>query len=269
MKSLNWVLALACAVPLLGAGTALGQGEKKPTKESLSFSILRVSNPDEARGQALNWLKAAGKADETTVKAFDAVWAQEDRPMVDRLGESLALGDADAAKLLAAARDASTAAPVAVPVVLTDAKKPAFFRANLALAYAKALSTRRVYEEALDTLKVVKPEQVADPAAYFFYRAVAEHALLLKPEAHRSIVGLLEDVSESPERYKMLAATMLFDMTAWREKDLGEIARKMDNIERRLQLARGGPQTQKIQKDVVARLDELIKKMENQQKGGS
>ncbi len=56
-------------------------------------------------------------------------------------------------------------------------------------------------------------------------------------------------------------------MTTWQEKDLGAIARKMDNIERRLDLARGGPQTQKMQKEVVLRLDELIKEMENQAKG--
>ncbi len=41
----------------------------------------------------------------------------------------------------------------------------------------------------------------------------------------------------------------------------------MDNIERRLELARGGPKTQKIQKEVVSRLDEIIKQMENQAKG--
>jgi len=33
---------------------------------------------------------------------------------------------------------------------------------------------------------------------------------------------------------------MAFDMGSWQEKDLGEIARKMNNIERRLELARGG-----------------------------
>jgi len=42
----------------------------------------------------------------------------------------------------------------------------------------------------------------------------------------------------------------------------------MDNSGRRLELARGGPVTQKIQKDIVNRLDELIKEMENK-KGGS
>jgi hypothetical protein len=60
---------------------------------------------------------------------------------------------------------------------------------------------------------------------------------------------------------------MLLDMLTWREKDLNWIARKMDNSGRRLQLARGGPVTQKIQKDIVRRLDELIKEMENKAKG--
>jgi hypothetical protein len=41
---------------------------------------------------------------------------------------------------------------------------------------------------------------------------------------------------------------MLLDMQTWKDKDLGTIARKMGNIERRLDLARGGPQTQKLQK---------------------
>ena len=64
---------------------------------------------------------------------------------------------------------------------------------------------------------------------------------------------------------------MLLDMQTWKDKDLSAIARKMENIERRLDLARGGPQTQKLQKEVVMRLDEIIKELENKQKkpGGS
>ena len=76
---------------------------------------------------------------------------------------------------------------------------------------------------------------------------------------------------DSPERYKTVGALMLLDMQAWKDKDLGAVARKMGNIERRLELARGGPHTQKLQKEVVARLDELIKELENKAKkqGGS
>src|SRR5262249_50802203 len=55
---------------------------------------------------------------------------------------------------------------------------------------------------------------------------------------------------------------MLLDMQTWKEKDLAAVARKMQNIERRLGLARGGPQTQKLQREVIHRLDELIKELE-------
>lgn len=260
------LLALTCAAPLVASGLVLA-GDKPLSKEPVSLGSLRTLSPDEARTQSLDWLKGVGKTDETTLKEFNSIWGQEDRSLTDRVADTLALGDVEAAKVLKEARDTTASAPMAVPANLTDAKKPAFYRSNLALAYAKALSGRRVHEEALDTLRAIKPGEVVDPGAYFFHRAVAEHALLLKKDAHQSIVGLLEDVSDSPERYKALAGHMFYDMLSWQEKDLGEISRKMDNIERRLQLARGGPQTQKIQKDVVARLDELIKKLENQAKG--
>jgi len=262
---LRYWLALACAAPLVGLGAARADVVKKANKEPISFGALHSASPEEVRAQAQAWLKSAGKAG--AQKEFDALWAREELPLLDRVAGTFALGDAEAAKLLADARDPVTPAPMAVPAVLKDAKRPAFFRANLALAYAKALANRRVYEEALETLKTVKPEQVVDPGAYFFHRAVAEHALLLKNDAQRSIIGVVEDVADAPERYRTVAVLMLLDMKDWKEKDLGEIARKMDNIERRLKLARGGPKTQKIQKDVVARLDELIKKLENQCNG--
>src|SRR5207253_9561668 len=92
------------------------------------------------------------------------------------------------------------------------------------------------------------------------------HALLLKKEAGTTVTRLLTQAIDSPERYKTVGALMLLDMQAWKDKDLGAVARKMGNIERRLDLARGGPQTQKLQKEVVARLDELIKELENKAK---
>ena len=61
-----------------------------------------------------------------------------------------------------------------------------------------------MYEESLDALKDVKAEQTVDPSAYFFHRAVAEHALMKKDDAMRSIVRLLDDVADAPDRYTML-----------------------------------------------------------------
>jgi len=109
---------------------------------------------------------------------------------------------------------------------------------------------------------------VVDPAAFFFHKAVCEHALMLKDQADSTIDRLLVDVVDSPERYRMVAALMHFDMVTWQEKDLGWIARKMDNIQRRLDLKRGGKHTQKMQKEVLVRLDEMIKEIENKQKSG-
>lgn len=272
MKARTWFFTLAVAVPLAGASaapaddTAPGRGK---AKDVTSFGVIRAPSVDEARGQALTWLKGVGKADATTLPKFEVIWADDERPILDRVAETLALGDAEAAKALTEARDATRAAPTAIPAALKDAKKPAFYRANLGLAFARALSNRRVHEEALEALKTVRPENVVDPAAYFFHKAVAEHTLLQKEEAGRTIIRLLDETPDAPERYKMVAMLMHVDMGAWQDKDLGAIARKMDNIERRLELARGGPQTQKMQKDVVLRLEELIKEMENQAKGSS
>src|SRR5262249_6202957 len=129
------------------------------------------------------------------------------------------------------------------------------------------------YEEALETLLTFKPEQVVDPASFLFHKAVAEHGLMLKKDANETIARLLDDVPAAPERYKMVAALMHFDMLTWNERSvmdkLADIGRKMDNVQRRLDLARGGKKTQKQQNDIVRRLDELIKELENQASGNS
>ncbi len=290
MSVRRWFLALGLAVPLIGAQMAWAQTKKEPPKDPtpqfpavpiegnrtdakpddkiLSFGTLRATSAEEARSQALAWLKGVGKSDATTLKAFEAIWNQDDRLVLDRVADTLALGDADARRLLEEVRDPSNKpAPADAPAILKDSKRPTFYRANLGLAYGKALSNRRVYEEALGTLRSVKVEQVVDPSAYLFHRAVAEHALMLKNEANQSIIRLLDDAIDAPDRYKLVSVLMAFDMQSWKEKDLGWVARKMDNVERRLELARGGPHTQKIQKEVVRRLDEIIKELENQAKG--
>lgn len=241
-----------------------GAAEPQPNKFTPTFGVIRAPGLETVRGQAAEWLKTTGKFDQA---AFDALWKQTDRPLLDLLADTFALGNPDAKKLLEEARDISAPPPAQVPDLLKDTKLPTFFRANLALAYAQALANRRVYEEALEVLKTLKGEQVVDPAAFYFHKAVTEHGTLQKADATKSIGRLLDDVADAPERYKMVAALMFLDMQQWKAKDLGDISRQMNNIERRLDLARGGPKTQKLQKDVVARLDELIKKLENQQKG--
>ena len=271
MKARCILTALAV---LLASGPAWA--EDKNAKNLPSFGALRSASLEQARAQAQDWLKGVGKTDAATQQEFNRIWADNtDVAVLDRVAQTLALGSPEAKKLLDEARDPAAPPPTKVPELLTDAKQPLFFRANLALAYAKALSNRRVYEEALGSLKAVRPEQVVDPASYLFHKAVAEYSTAMaesafqqqrKRDTEDTIARLLDDVVDAPERYKMVAALMHFDMMTWKDKDLGAIARKMDIVERRLELARGGPQTQKTQKEIVDRLDELIKQLENQQK---
>lgn len=257
------LLTALLSAGLLGANLARAD-EKKETKE-LAFGSLEALTAEAAQAKALAWLKEAGKVDQAK---FDAIWKQKDRTILDKLADTFALGNPEVAKMLANARDVGIPAPVETPAILKDDKQSAFFRSNLAMAYSRILSTRKVHDEALEVLKLVRPEAVADPSAYLFFRAVNEHALLLKADANKTINRLLRDAADAPERYKTVSMLMLLDMTTWKDKDLGDIARKMKKVEDRLDLARAGDKTQKLQKEIVSRLDELIKELENKAKGG-
>ncbi len=252
---------------LVSSGT-LHAADAKPTKETSSFSLLRAPAPETARAQALDWLKSVGKSDDATLKSFEKLWASQ-RPLLDKVSGTFALGDPAAAQLLREARDPEAAAPTNVPNLIKDTKLPLFFRANLGLAYGKALSSRKVFDEALEALKSIKGEDVVDPASYFFHRAVAEHALMMRNEADDSIDRLLLDVVDSPVRYRMVGVLMHYDMADWQEKDLGWISRKMGVIKDRLDLSRGGPKTQAMQREVLVKLDEKIKELENKANGSS
>jgi hypothetical protein len=240
--------------------------ERSLKKDFGTFGAITPPSAEKVLKDSADWLKEVGKY-EANRQAFDALWADKSKTVLDKVAGTFALGDADAAKILTGAKDPQAPAPTTLPEILQDTKKSQFYRANLALAYAKGLVCRKVYEEALDTLKMFKAEQVVDPASFLFFKSVAEHGLMFKKEANETIARLLDDVPTAPERYKMVAALMHFDMVGWQDRSvldkLGTIGRKMDNIQRRLTLERGGKKTQKQQKEVVARLDELIKELEN------
>jgi hypothetical protein len=230
------------------------------------FGTLETASEASIKAKAAGWLKEAGKTDQASVQAFEALWSQKERTITDRLGETFAMGNAAAAKLLADARNPSGVPAMEAPALLKDEGQSAFFRANLGMAYVRILSNRRAYDEGLDVLKLFTPEQSAEPSAYLFHRAVCEHALLMKDDTTRTVNRLLTDGLDAPERYRTVSFLMILDMDTWKDKDLGAIARKMNQITERLELAKAGEKTQDLQKDVIRRLDELIKEAENKAK---
>ena len=266
MKIRTLFAAVAASAGLAAAATPAVAADPAG-KPVFGFSTLKPATPEAAKAKAAAWLKSVGKFDQA---AFDKVWAKENRSVLDRTADSLALGNTEAESLLANVRTPEAMPPAEVPGILKDDKQDAFFRTNVALAFAKAAASKKVYEEALEALKGVSPEHAVDPASYYFFKAVAEHATMKKDAASTSIVRLLDDVVDSPARYTMVATLMFFDMQNWAPdpKDLSNIERLMDNSGRRLDLARGGEKTQDIQKKIVFRLDELIKELEAKSKPG-
>jgi len=260
----GWMCAAVAVAAFSVSAQAAERSQGK--KDFATFGAITPPSEVKVRLESANWLKEAGKYD-TNRQAFDALWADTSKSVLDKVVGTFALGDADAAKLLTEVKDPQSPAPTSLPDILQDSKKSQFYRANLTLAYSKALVCRKVYEEALKALEALKPEQVVDPASFLFFKAVAEHGLMLKKDANETIARLLDDVPTAPERYKMVAHLMHFDMVSWQDRTvldkLSTIGRKMDNIQRRLALERGGKKTQKQQKEVVVRLDELIKELEN------
>jgi len=262
----KWFAAAALSTGLaLGVAMPAHTAEKKTTE--FTFGVLRTSTPEVAQTQAANWLKSTGKMDQ---KKFDEIWKAEDLTILDKVAETLKIGSPEAARIIDASAKAESEPPKEVPALIKDMKQDPYLRANLALTFARNLASARVYEEALEALETVQPEQVVEPSTYFFHRAVTEHALIKKDKATKTIFRMLDDVADAPDRYRMLATIMLIDMTTWKkdEKDLGNIVKLMDNSERRLELSRPGKITQEIQKKIVFRLDELIKEKEAEAKGG-
>ncbi len=259
-------LATGGTIAAFAGPISAAEAVKAPESKSIvAFGTLKTMSADAAKAKVEAWLKASGKLD---AAKFAGIWTSG-RSVADMTTESILMGLPEAAGDLAAAKESEAPAGT-VPGILKDEKLDAFVKSNLAAAYAKVLSSKRAYEEALEVSKSVTPEQLTDPAGFYFYKAVAEHGTIRRDAALGSLVRLLEDVTDAPDRYKALAYLMFFDIQSWSrdEKDLANIGRLMDNSGRRLDLARAGTQTQEIQKKIVFRLNEKIKQLENKQKGG-
>ena len=148
---------------------------------------------------------------------------------------------------------------------LTDSKTPPLLAANMRLYYGRWLVQGQWFEEALEQLGGLKPAKVVAPAELLFYQAVTYHRLLNKEEGLKVINELLDGADFSPRRYVAIAYLMQADLGSLEEETLDHIARRMEDIERRLRLSRAGQKVKKVEDGVVESLDKMIKKIEDQQ----
>ena len=139
-----------------------------------------------------------------------------------------------------------------------------FYQANLRLFLGRLLAQNELYEESLEVLSAAEPEEIVDPASYLFYRASCEKTLLKKDTALQTLAQLLKNTSQVPPRYLSVAELMKYELEQYEEKSLDEVAGKMSDVRRRLNLNRPGKKTQVVEDEIVALLDEMIKKAEEQ-----
>ncbi len=152
------------------------------------------------------------------------------------------------------------------------AEAPKCYTANVGLFYGRYLTQRRLFDEGLEVLGSIEPKSVVDPASLIFFKAVCQQQLLRKKEGLESLDMLLKKTVGVPMSYRQVAELMEYELQNLEDKSLGEVSRMMGDVGRRLDLGRGGERVQRKEREIIARLDEMIEKLEQQQQnngGGS
>jgi hypothetical protein len=258
------MLLIAVLAGGLAAG-ALGQ----PPDELAKTPSWTPPGAEQVRARLLAWLDARG-ADEAVRASVAGLWSEDLKgatsdDLLDRLARSFALVDAEARQLVElCSRPAEGPAPPAQPWLLAP-QTDRWMADNLRLVYGRWLAQQTLFDEAREQLGDLDPGGVVDPATLLFYQAVTSHRLLDQAAGLKAARQLLLGADQSPRRYTALAGLIEQDLEDLTEDDLDHIARRMDDVRRRLHLGRAGVKVREIEDGVIESLDKLIKKAEEQQ----
>jgi hypothetical protein len=133
------------------------------------------------------------------------------------------------------------------------------------LFYACWLVQQSLIDEAREQLLDLQVADVAAPSVLLFYQSAVYHKLLERDSGLQTLDKLLQGPETSPRRYRIVAKMMRADLSQLEDDSLEHIARRMDDIRRRLDLGRAGPKVRKVEDGVIESLDKLIKKKEDEQ----
>ena len=138
-------------------------------------------------------------------------------------------------------------------------------RKNLKLYFGRWLTQQGYYDEAIKMLVDLTADEVVDPASLFFYRAIALHQVVEPEKARVELTRLLEREAELPQRFHQIAVMLDKDLSGLRDESLDHIARRMNDVRRRLDIGRAGKQVQVVEDGVLDSLEKLIEALEKQQ----
>lgn len=241
-------------------------GSKVPAASPPRAAFVRMT-PDQVQENLIGWL-ALSKADQEPAAKALQLWADQAvvksmtaEETLDRLVASFAIVDPAVHQLVDACRTGS-----ARPVLnFEGARAETFFRNHVQLWYARWLTQHRLYDDAMTLLEPMNPEEVADPASLFFYRAVCRLRLLKPDQAGDDLVLLLNNTLDVPPRFRAVAE-MMREEAGIPAEGLPQVARLMSDVHRRLDLGKSDDPVQKREEEVIAALDKLLKDMEDRQK---
>ncbi len=221
------------------------------------------------RRDVFAWLETRTPDASTRAKA-EAIWSDASRnasenALLDRAARTFALADANAAALVALCSQPYHGPTPQPQTWLADAGAPRIFTANLRLLYARWLVQQSLFDEAREQLAGLTPADVIAPASLLFCQSVVDYALLDKQSGLKAMQALLERPGASPRRYVALVRLMQDDLKDLENDSLDHVARRMNDIHRRLNLGRAGSKVRKEEDGVIDSLDKMIKKLEDQQ----
>ena len=265
----NLLKMLSCAAMLAAsAAAAPARADTQPRDQFAQAATWRMPKPDQVREQAMAWLKDQ-KIDEESRKRAEALW-QNDEPrsdnrLLERLAATFAVADGRVQPLVELC-----SGPRRQPVLpkfdwLSDKSTSPIVRNNLRLLLGRWLAREKLYDEAHEQLAELRVEDVVDPATLLFYQGVVHHRMLHKEPGLKAVSRLLENQQEIPRRYASLARLMQADLAELKDESLDHIARRMDDIQRRLELGRAGPKVRGVEDGVIKSLDKLIEQIEKAQ----
>jgi hypothetical protein len=219
--------------------------------------------------QAIDAWLADRELDELTRTRLDVLWSDEaarafDQDRLDLLAETISMIHLETRAMIELC--SAPQRPLILPQFefLDSEETAAFVRNHLRLYLARWLAQQALYDESLEMVRGIQPEEVVDPASLLFYQGVGYHRMLQRDECLQVVSRLLENKGQIPRRYETVAMLMESDIKPMQADSLDEIARLMDDIERRLGFGRAGARVRQQEDDVIAKLDKMIEELEKQ-----
>ena len=259
----QWIAVLGLVLVI--AGVSYGTAPADPLAGPATW---KPPGWDQLRAQVLAWLESTDADAETRQRVAQRWPESEPTEIPDQLAwliETFALADSN----VAAMNDAQATQAVKRTSPATDwlvgGTTPKFVADNCRLHLGRWAVQQQLYDEAFEHMDGLTTDAVADPAGLLFYQAVARQRLLQKQPALESLGRLLEGSEHVPRRYLAIAELMRADLESLEPDSLDHIARRMDDIRRRLQFGRADEKVQKIESGVIESLDKLIEKAQREQ----